>query len=46
MEWTFNKIFVMSNLSLFYGFLISMAIGILIAIILVSKELKKKDDNK
>lgn len=46
MELTFNKIFVMNNLELFYGFLISMLLGIIIAIILVSKELKKKDDNK
>lgn len=46
MELTFNKIFVMNNLELFYGFLIFMLLGIIIAIILVSKELKKKDDNK
>lgn len=46
MELTFNKIFVMNNLGLFYGFLISMLLGIIIAILLVLKELKKKDDNK
>lgn len=46
MELTFNKIFVMNNLGIFYGFLFSMLLGIIIAIILVLKELKKKDDNK
>ena len=46
MELTFNKILVMNNLGLFYVFLISMLLGVIIAIILVLKELKKKDDNK
>ena len=46
MEWTFNKVFIMNNIELFYGFLIFMILGILISIILVLRELKKKDDNK
>lgn len=46
MELTFNKILVMNNFCLFYVFLISMLLGVIIAIILVLKELKKKDDNK
>lgn len=46
MEWTFNKIFVMNNLALFYGFLIFMILGIFLAIVFVMKELNKKDDNK
>ena len=46
MEWTFNRIFVMNDLELFYGFLIFMILGIFLAVVFVMKELNKKDDNK
>ena len=46
MEWTFNKIFVMNNITIFYAFLGFMILCIIISFILVSKELKKQNDNK
>ena len=46
MELIFNKIFIMKDIGVFYTFIISMVVMILIAIIFVLKELNKKDGNK
>lgn len=45
MEWIFNKIYVINNLTIFSCFLVCMILGIIIAFLLALKELKKQDDN-
>lgn len=46
MEWTFNKIFIANNNTIFYAFLGFMILCIIISFILVLKELRKQNDNK
>lgn len=46
MKWIFNKNFIIQNPTLFYGYVISIVLMIIIAIIFVVKEIKKQNDFK
>ena len=43
MKWIFNVIFVSRNLILFYSYIIAMILMIIIAMILVAKEIKNQN---
>lgn len=46
MKWIFNKAFISQNLVLFYSYLGIIIFMIIIAILLVAKEIKKQNDSK
>ena len=46
MKWIFNKVFINHNLVLFYSYLGIIIFMIIIAILLVAKEIKKQNDSK
>lgn len=41
MKWIFNKVFISQNFALFYGYVGFMILCIIVAVILVAKEIEK-----